>query len=346
MPKRIVVCSDGTWNTPDQRSGGSIRPTNVVKLARAIAPTAPDGKSQSVFYDQGVGTEGNLLHRLIGGASGQGLDKNIQDGYRFLMHNYEVGDEIFLLGFSRGAYTVRSLAGLLRNCGLLHTIHAHRLPDAFDLYRREDAPPKSDVAEAFRASYSREVEIMFLGVWDTVGALGIPSQRLGHLTNPSYEFHDVELSGSVKHGYHALSIDERRAPFKPALWEWKQKEGQHVEQVWFVGFHSDVGGGTSDPGLSDVAFTWMKEKATAAGLAFDGSYVGTAINPNPASPAHDSKTGIFRFTGTFKRSLGHVAPTTEAVHPAVVTRHKIDPPPYSPSNLVEYLNDPNHKVSS
>jgi uncharacterized protein (DUF2235 family) len=339
MTKRIVVCSDGTWNVPDQR-----HPTNVVKMARAIAPSAPDGKSQIVFYDQGVGT-GNFLDRLTGGAFGRGLEKNVEDGYRFLMHNYEDGDEIFFFGFSRGSYTVRSTAGLIRNSGLLYKVHAGRFPDAYELYRSRDAHPNSEEAQGFRRDYSREVTVHFIGVWDTVGALGIPVRGLRWLTKGKYEFHDVELSRYVKHGYHALAIDERRGPFNASLWENKEKPGQVVEQVWFAGVHSDVGGGYQESGLADIAFLWMKQKAEDCGLAFDEEYVAGAANPVPLEPVHNSMTGLYRLTRGISRRVGKGEGANEAVHPDVVLKHESASPPYRPDNLVEYLNDPEHKIA-
>ena len=228
--KRIVICSDGTWSTPDREL-----PTNVTRMARAVLPTAPDGAAQVVFYDAGVGTEGSWLWRLLGGVSGRGLEKNIRDCYRFLVHNYEEGDEIYLFGFSRGAYTVRSLAGMVRNVGVLRKSDADQFRNAYRLYRRSDASPASSEAAAFRAAHSREAAITFIGVWDTVGALGIPLRRLGRLTASHHQFHDVELSGIVRHGCHALAIDEKRGPFRASLWEAKPKPGQIVEQVWFSG---------------------------------------------------------------------------------------------------------------
>ena len=209
--KRIVICSDGTWQTPRQEDT-----THVLEMARAVLPAAADGTVQAVFYDWGVGTDG-LLHRVLGGISGQGIDRNIRDCYRFLVHNYEDGDEIYLFGFSRGAYTVRSLAGLVRNCGILRKDEAGRLSDAYRIYRRADAAPSSAEAKAFRAAYSREAMIAFIGVWDTVGALGIPLRGLSKLTTRRHRFHDVELSRFVKHACHALAIDERRRPFQPSL---------------------------------------------------------------------------------------------------------------------------------
>ena len=160
------------------------------------------------------------------------------------MHNYDDGDEIYLFGFSRGAYTVRSLAGMMRNVGLLRKSEADKLQDAFRLYHRPDAAPNSYEARLFRASYSHEVEVTFIGVWDTVGALGIPVRGiaqvpvLGRLAAARrHQFHDVELNRWVKRACHALSIDETRCPFRASLWEYQPKPGQTVEQVWFPGTH-------------------------------------------------------------------------------------------------------------
>jgi uncharacterized protein (DUF2235 family) len=149
MSKRIVICSDGTWFTPEHRSKGVVTPSNVYKMACAVKPRAGDDKAQIVLYNKGVGT-GGIWDRFAGGAFGRGLFKNIEDVYFFLVHNYTPGDEIYLFGFSRGAYTVRSTAGLIRKCGLLHKIHADKFGDAYKLYRRRDATPDTPEAINFR----------------------------------------------------------------------------------------------------------------------------------------------------------------------------------------------------
>ena len=163
---------------------------------------------------------------------------------------------------------MRSLAGLIRNCGVLTKAEAGPPPDAYAMYRRRDAGPNSPEAQAFRAAYSREVTVRFIGVWDTVGALGIPLRGLSKLTAHRHEFHDVELSRYVKHACHALAIDERRGPFRPSLWRAQPKPGQIVEQVWFAGVHSDVGG-SLDPALGQPTLEWMKERASSAGLVLE-----------------------------------------------------------------------------
>ncbi len=207
--KRIVICSDGTWSTPDREL-----PTNVTRMARAVLPSAPDGTAQVIFYDAGVGTEGYWLWRLLGAVSGKGIEKNIRDCYRFLVHNYKEGDEIYLFGFSRGAYTVRSLAGMIRNAGALRKSEAEKFGKVYRLYRRRDAAPGSEKAAGFRVVHSLEAAITFIGVWDTVGAPGIPLRGLGKLTAGRHQFHDVELSGIVQHTCHAIAIDEKRGPFR------------------------------------------------------------------------------------------------------------------------------------
>ncbi|HEY7491116.1 MAG TPA: DUF2235 domain-containing protein [Candidatus Tectomicrobia bacterium] len=340
MSKRLIVCCDGTWNTPDQTDREAVTPTNVVKMARAIAAQAPDGTPQIVFYHEGVGT-GWGVERLTGGAFGAGLSKLIQDAYGFLVHNYQEGDELYFFGFSRGAYAVRSAVGLIRNCGILHKLHADRLLEAYTLYRRDDvdAEPDGREAVAFMRNFARPVRIKFIGVWDTVGALGVPGNILQHLVGDRWEFHDVKLSKIVENAYHALAIDERRGPFKPALWEQPVPvPNQNLEQVWFAGAHCNVGGGYADCGLSDIAFLWMKEKAAACGLAFEQAYLERFIHPNPLGALRDSKNGAFKFTGEYVRPIGGGKNTRESVHPTVLECQKMARnPAYEPENLLAYL---------
>jgi len=343
MNKRIIICSDGTWNTPDQKQGDKYNPTNVVKTARAIAPVGKDGIPQVVFYDWGIGADQWGLDRLTGGAFGTGLDKNIEDAYRFLMHNYKEGDEIFLFGFSRGAYTVRSLVGLIRNSGLLKKIFADKFEEAYNLYRNDEKPDSPKI-QKFRKKYSQEVEIKFIGVWDTVGARGIPIYGLKWLrkrfksigwVKRRYEFHDVELSRIVKNAFHALAIDEKRKPFTPTLWKNKPKEGQKIEQVWFCGVHGDVGGGYVDCRLGDITFMWMKEKAEECRLAFEEEYIKKVIHPDIRGKLHNSFKGVLKLLGSYIRPIGKYS--TEFLHPSVIERYENHKPPYKPENLVEYL---------
>ena len=236
--KRLVVCCDGTWNRPDQVNRGVAAPTNVAKFALALAERDADRHEQRLHYEAGVGTRRH--ERLLGGAFGVGLSRNVRECYRFLVDNYEPGDVLYFVGFSRGAFTARSVAGLVRNCGILRREHAHRIDDAYVLYRspRRDTEPGGLGATLFRRTYSHpDSAIEFVGVWDTVGALGIPVDGFHPpVLSRLWAFHDTRLSRAVRHAYHAVSIDERRAPFKPTLWV-KQGDAadQVLEQVWFAG---------------------------------------------------------------------------------------------------------------
>jgi len=231
--KRLVLCCDGTWNAADQERDGVPCPTNVVKLGYRVAKRDAGGTLQVIYYDQGVGT-GNVVDRMSGGAFGRGVEDNIHDAYRFLIANYEPGDEIFLFGFSRGAFTVRSIGGMIRKCGILARPFVRYYRAANELYRNEEHPDDPGPTK-FRHDYSvlraQAIPIKLIGVWDTVGSLGIPLRGLRSLTRTKYQFHDTELSGTVQFAFHALAIDEHRAPFEPTLWAYKPKPAQHVEQV-------------------------------------------------------------------------------------------------------------------
>ena len=348
--KRIILCCDGTWNKADQEDNGVPCPTNVVKIGYRIAKCAGD-TPQVIYYDQGVGT-GNLLDRFTGGALGKGLEDNIHDAYRFLVANYEPGDELFFFGFSRGAFTVRSIAGMVRKCGVLRREFVQHYRDAIALYRSEHRPTDA-AAINFRNDYSvsggADIKIKFIGVWDTVGALGIPLRGLRWFTRGKRQFHDTELSGVVENAFHALAIDERRTPFVPTLWMHKPKPGQTVEQVWFSGVHSDVGGGYPESGLSDIALDWMIGKARGVGLAFDEvAMQAHPLQSDPRAALHNSKTGFYWLTAGIDRAIGRaIADPDEAgsaerndpmqsVHESVRERWDSDPR-YRPPALMDYF---------
>ena len=258
--KRIVICCDGTWNTPEE-------PTNVVKLLRSIKAYSDDGKHQVVFYDQGVGTY-NPVDKFIGGAFGKGVEQNVLDAYRFIAHNYQAGDELYCFGFSRGAYTARALGGMLNCIGLLSKDELPDLPAAYKYYRTP--PPKRNV-QTYKHTSKPEIKLM--AVWDTVGALGAPTPVLGRFTKPLVGFFDTHLSPAIKNAYQALAIDEKRGVFQPALWTGKINSDQVVEQTWFAGVHSDVGGSYEQAALSNVALSWMAHKARDLGLDFSNEYL-------------------------------------------------------------------------
>jgi uncharacterized protein (DUF2235 family) len=176
--KRLVICCDGTWNTPDQKDRGVMRPTNVVKLARWVMPQDRNGIAQHVHYDPGVGT-GDIVDRAFGGLFGVGLSHNIREAYEFLGQHYEDGDAVFLFGFSRGAYTVRRTVGMVRKCGVLPKIddpdaREAAVKEGYDIYTEREGGPDSRAAQAFRKKHRcRAITVRCLGVWDTVGAYGI-----------------------------------------------------------------------------------------------------------------------------------------------------------------------------
>ena len=322
MPKRIVICFDGTWNTPSESFAGlkslhdrfaslTGRPkaavadalesveaaggveTNVCRFYRSVrrltAAQAPDGIAQVKWYDQGVGTE--WYNRVRGGAFGIGLSRNIREGYRNLSQVWEEGDEVFILGFSRGAYTARSLVGMVRNCGLLPKALTAGEPDgpeimeAYEIYRTRDGSANSERAITYRKRKNAPIiPIKFLGVWDTVGALGVPVQSFEEFNREQFQFHDTELSAIVENAYHAIAVDEHREPYAPSLWDPKEKPRQTIEQRWFVGAHADVGGGYESRHLSDIALAWMQQKAQACGLHLDPSGIA-AVRPENAAGA-------------------------------------------------------------
>ena len=325
--KRIITCSDGTWNKPNELVNRVITPTNVWKLYDIIAPNNKSGVAQVSFYDEGVGT--NWYDALPGGMLGVGINQNIIQAYQFIADNYEPGDEIYLFGFSRGAYTARSVAGFIRNSGLLRKENMDKLDEAFILYKRRDdlSLPDADEALKFKESYCFDnVRIKFIGVWDTVGALGIPIEVFDVINRDILDcrFHDVELSSYVDYAYHAVAIDEHRKPFMPTLWEQQQKgidAHQVMEQMWFAGAHRDVGGGYNESGLSDGALQWMIQKAEAVGLEFKDD---STIIPNPLDEIHNSMSLFYEIFGSKDRKMGNGPEYNETLSPYVKTRWDAD----------------------
>ncbi|MEA2344289.1 MAG: hypothetical protein QOF63_2458 [Thermoanaerobaculia bacterium] len=329
MPSSIVICCDGTWNSADQEkkkvkvNGEEVEEicvTNVLKIACRLCKRTKNGEHQIVYYDQGVGT-GNLADRIGGGAFGDGLTANINDTYRFLIANYEPGDRIYIFGFSRGAYTARSIAGMIRRCGILRRDAVRQYPEARALYA-SGTPATDPIAVKFREANAIEPEtpIQCIGVWDTVGALGIPLRAFGSANQKKFQFMDTGLSHVVKFAFHALAVDEHRHPFLPTLWETKPDIDQTVQQVWFAGAHSDVGGGYPEQGLSDLALDWMMDAAKTAGLEVDAGVVAKLpTSPNPKQKVHNSKSAIYLFSGA-DRTVGGTKFGTEYFHKSIVER--------------------------
>lgn len=332
--KRIVICFDGTWNRPADESLPVDQQveTNVRRFFESVKPIADDGVEQITWYDEGIGTK--WYDKFIGGTTGAGLDINILEGYKFLAKTYQDEDEVYVLGFSRGAYTARSLVGLVRNCGLVkNKLLVLRTAMAYGIYRTRDDGPDSLAATEFRSLFSREIKIKFLGVWDTVGALGIPFGALKKFNNKIYEFHDTSLSKIVENGYHAIAIDENRRDYDVCLWNPVEKPQQTIEQRWFIGAHSDVGGGYEDRKLSDLTLRWMQEKASALGL--DLNFVETT-DENCLAPYRDSygeflKGEYMKLFPRYFRSLRSTLFGNELIDETVQKRRQSDSK-YQPGN--------------
>ena len=285
MPKNIVICCDGTGNEYGDRN------SNVVKLYSTLVI---DAKTQIAYYHPGVGTMGaptannrftKFWTRVAGLAFGMGLLANVGDAYRYLMNTYEDGDRVYLFGFSRGAYTVRALAGVLHMYGLLYPGNDGLIPYILRMYAkktREAAGLTNTFARAygFKAIFCRECPLELVGVWDTVSSIG-------------YVWDPVRLpytaqNPDMKNGRHAVSIDERRCYFRNNLWG-PALTGQTMKQVWFAGAHSDVGGSylEAESGLSQMALEWMLCEAVSLGLLVDPARADHALGRTEPPPSFD-----------------------------------------------------------
>lgn len=321
MGKNIVICCDGTGNQFGEHN------TNVVNSYQLLT----HDETQATYYDPGLGTFsvaghtrlGKKIGELLGLAFGYGLQQNLQDAYGFLMHYYEPGDRLFLLGFSRGAYTVRCLAGMICKMGILRRGNHNLIPYVSNLNSTEG---NDDIAAAFKETYSHECDVHCIGVWDTVGSLGYAYSW--------HRFFDVTLHPEVRHGYHAMSIDERRRKFPVTLWdETREVPGQIIEQVWFPGVHSDVGGSYPERGLSDGAMKWMLTKCEGAGLKLKPGWL-EHMNPQPGDPdsLHESlKGGWYLLPPWPFASKRRVIPEGSWIHRSAVERKEAGVS-YAPKN--------------
>jgi uncharacterized protein (DUF2235 family) len=330
--KRIFICADGTWNRPEIDPDED-SPTNVLKLARGIKPVADDGVQQVVFYDWGIGS---YYDKKKGGITGAGINKNIMDDYRFLVQNYNPGDEIYLFGFSRGAYTVRSLSGLMHNCGLLKRTRAAYIEKAFEMYRDRGFHPDGKPARDFRKRYAvkHDVRIKFVGVWDTVGALGVPTGFLGFL-NEKHVFHDTKIGPNIDHARHALAMDEKRGDFEPTIW--KKRSGMTLKQVWFAGVHCDVGGGYKRDKkkrlLSDIPMRWLLDEAADVGAGFE-DHLYKGLLDDPLAEQHESYEKFYKILGKHERRIT----SGTRIHSSVMKRYKARKS-YRPKYLKKFVED-------
>lgn len=318
--KNIVICCDGTGNEYGRNN------TNVVETYALVVKDA----SQAVYYDPGVGTggweyneESSVLRATSDQATGYGLQKNVEDAYRYLMSSYKEGDDVYLFGFSRGAFTVRSLAGMLYKCGLLYTEAVNLLEYASKIYNTKG---NDGIAKRFRGTFTRKCPVHFIGVWDTVESLAL---------NAGKRFHDAQLNPDVKYGFHALAIDEKRSQFQPSLWDERNiQPPQTIEQVWFAGFHSDVGGWYDERGLPNITLHWMLGKAQAYGLRVDAHKL-KGYKCDPHDKTHQSYSGFWKALGKRARKI----PEGANIHNSVFTRQTNVNNKYKPHNLPNHYNE-------
>ncbi|MEA2120250.1 DUF2235 domain-containing protein [Halovibrio sp. HP20-50] len=317
----IVVCADGTWNRPEEDINTDF-PTNVLKLARSVTPQA-EGIKQHVFYDWGLGSYHNSL---IAGSTGSGIHKNILDGYRYIVQNYAPGDHIYLFGFSRGAYTVRALSGLINNCGILKRSDARLITEAWNIYKstKKSHHPRGEAAIRFRDRHSyAQRDVHFIGVWDTVGALGIPISIMG-LFNGTDEFYDTKMGANVAVARHAMAIDERREDFTPTVWT--PRPGVDLKQVWFAGVHADIGGSykpdKNGNHASDTPLAWMLDEANAAGLLTE-PHIHDNLTDGTRAQLHHSRKHVYRFKQPLDRPLV-IDDKPTLIHPSVKARYEND----------------------
>ena len=387
-PQRIILLLDGTWNDAEFDT----HDTNIVRLREIISRsltkrwtplnagpgagpeeagkasvghTSPDadGFKHLVYYLRGVGTDAGL-DRLTGGSLGEGLEQNIRRAYKFLSFHYAPGDEVFVFGFSRGAYTARSLVGFIASAGLLKREHCspEREQEAWSYYRTPPDDRSPGIWHALgpfvheRDESASKMRIECLGVFDTVGALGIPLTLLRRRHRQRYQFHNVELPSITKRNLHALAIDEHRRPFQAAVWrehKFKHFDPSATEQVWFAGDHCDIGGGHLDATareashtqtLDDLALDWMLKRVTHHFKTFpaEASVWGEITAATTCPPQHDLRRGQYLLWARNQRSIAnqklrlarsefvrpevnegydrHETPAAEMVHVSVLER--------------------------
>ena len=314
--KRIVLCFDGTWNTltnPDEA-------TNVVRVGQALKPVACDGVQQIVYYNSGVGS-GGFVDQFLGGVFGAGLKSNVKRGLTFLSFNYNTGetpddppDEIYIFGFSRGAYTARALAGVIGAIGGIPKVSSFGEVEQFWTHYKQSKESRKEhddtITQKLYPLPKSGKLIKCVAVWDTVGSYGVPAGAgltglARTLTSWTRNFRDNEIGKRIEYGYHAMAIDERRRAFPATAWVPRTREAgaapdpeldalpePEVEQVWFAGAHANVGGGYAQTGLSDQALLWMMARVQdQTQLEFDVDYIQKFFLPCAACSSYRSYKG-------------------------------------------------------
>lgn len=356
MAKNIVICSDGTGNSAIKGRG-----TNVFKVFESVDlnghRTRPELCPQVGIYDDGVGTEDFKPLKIFAGATGYGLSRNVRQLYKELVRMYDPEDRIFLFGFSRGAFTVRTLVGLIAACGILdirrystageldravqETYRVYRKSYRTELARLFLGEPDTSVIGRFRADHCHpcEVPIRFVGVWDTVDAVGLPFHLSDFINMVFYrfKFRDHRLTKLVERACHALAVDDERHSFHPLLWREDEGDAGRIEQVWFAGAHSNVGGGYPKQGMSLVALEWMLRKAEGAGLrllAADRALFYDHANVD--DKLYDPRSGLGIFYRWKIRDIGEICrrhSVKPAIHLSVLERVAHGTDDYAPGNL-------------
>ena len=353
--KRIALFLDGTWNNVSDN-------TNVWRL-KSLCSRSPE---QLVYYSAGVGTQTG--ERLSGGMFGIGINEEVIDAYQWLVEHYEPGAQVFIFGFSRGAFTARSLAGFISKCGLLKPGSPVSMKQMFERYRKGTAQSVLALGKVVESGlpledrwikeYSRPIPIWFQGVWDTVGALGVPLPCVPNVSREDFAFLETDLRINDTHAYHALAIDEHRKAFAPTLWvkstpkqgdTYPPRDLDHVEQRWFAGAHANVGGGYENDLLAQIPLQWLMNKAIAHGLEFkdnvviDGDENTCPIRDSLAEMAHGIYEVLtlgkhyYRSIGAEPRDTGDAVESTinETIDGTVFDRWRADET-YRPPNLKEW----------
>ena len=350
--KRLAIFLDGTWNSINSN-------TNVWRMRALCAAKSKDGKPQLIYYDVGV-------NGFLGGVFGQGLDENIRLAYEWLIENYNDGDEIFIFGFSRGAFTARSLAGLVALEGILKAGSPIALTQLFNRYKKgneesiwtlkdkEASGGTSNLTDEERwlLKYSQPAKVKVVGVWDTVGSVGVAAGNIPGISRSQFDYLQTGLFLPIQNGYHALAIDEHRSDFAPTLWDVRHPPNavrpvSSVEQRWFVGAHANVGGGYETDLLAQAPLRWMMQKAQSHGLTFRSEVAldGNALKAPIIDSYHSFGEGLYAMVSSplyriigrepEVRKKGTYINENETIDASVFERWRADPK-YRPRNLVEW----------
>lgn len=338
MSKNIVAFFDGT-----AQEGGKGENTNVYQVFNIIEDRTED---QVAFYARGVGAG---RHALAGGIGGFGISNNILRAYSFISENFKSDDSIYLIGFSRGAATARSLSSFIHHFGMLPQARPELIKQAYRIYKTRNEDARREKSEEFiRRHHNMWTRIKFLGCYDTVAALGLswhlPSRMLDRIPGLQHRFHNLRLSEAVENAYHALAIDDERKTFHPELWDHETLEYQSLTQVWFSGMHTDVGGGYPERGLSDIPLVWLVDKAIDNGLRI---YPGHRLNikPDPLARMHDSRGKWF--LKLYKRQV-RLWPADRGelpvVHESVIERASASPLPPGDKTTPRWILEGEHTI--